>query len=201
MKKLLRVEFQDGTVICRDKVTDTYIDSLAIIGLPSVNALKISARDRRFVNLVSETPDGVNCTEVGGWYVFRKLGIEGMAKCLSAVSERLNLGLRVDIIETEEHFRDVKSKLRVSLDGSEFSYDKSSVTFAEAVRRLGEAEVEGLGMQVSGRDLVSRTGGEGYTPTGGGFYVWTKTNTAKKAALLEEIALSLGKNIHVILEQ
>ena len=203
MKKLLKVRFPDGSVICRDKkATDTYIDSLVRIGLPAVNELNISARDNRFVNLVSDKPDGSNCTEVGGWYVFRKLDAEGMAKYLTKVSDRLGLGLGVDIVEKpEEVFRSGKPEMKVVLDGVEFCLNSCAATFAEAIRRLGEAEVERLGMKVCRRDLVSRTGGEGYTPTGGGFHVWTKTPTKKKADLLEKIADSLGRSLHVYLGQ
>ena len=198
MKKLLTVRFPDGSTICREKVTDTYIDCLERIGLSKVNGLGLSARKGSFVNLVSKTPDGSNCTEVGGWYVFRKMGAESMEKCLSNVSDRLGLNLHIDM-KTDSGFRDKKSKLKVTLDGAEFCFDKCSVTFAEAVRRLGDAAVENLGIQVCGRNLISRTSGEGYTPTSDGYFVWTKTNTAKKVALLEDIAKSLGKNIRVLM--
>ncbi len=137
MKKLLKVRFPDGSVICRDKkATDTYIDTLVRIGLPAVNELNISARDNRFVNLVSDKPDGGNCTEVGGWYVFRKLDAEGMAKYLTKVSDRLGLGLGVDIVEKPEAvFRSWKPEMKVVLDGVEFCRNSCAATFAEAVRR------------------------------------------------------------------
>ena len=195
MQKLLKVRFPDGTEICRDKLTDTYIDCLERIGLPLVNSLGISARDRSFVNLVSDTTDGVNYTEVDGWFVFRKLDAEGMEQNLAAVSARLNLDLVVNIVE--KGGRDGKATLRVILDGEDITRSSGAKTFAEAVRRIGETEVERLGKTVAGRNLVSRTGGEGYTPTGGGFYVWTKTTTSQKVSLLEEIAGTLGRRMHV----
>ena len=167
MQKLLEVRFPDGTEICRNKVTDTYIDCLEKIGLPLVNSLGISARKKSYVNLVSDTTDGYNYTEVGGWFVYRKMGIGDMAKNLAAVSERLNLNLQIGIVETDRSFREDNATLRVFLDGEEITRSSGAKTFAEAIRHIGEPEVERLGIIIAGHSLVSRVGGEGYTPPAG----------------------------------
>lgn len=202
MKKFLKVQFQDNSVICRDKVTDSYIDCLEKIGLPIVHALGISARDKSFVNLVSEKSDGINYTEVDGWFVFRKLGIEGMKKNLEIVSERLNLNLRIEIVEKkDEVFRDKDKKkiLRVFFEGEDITQNSGAKTFAEAIMRIGEKQVEELGLIVADHNLVSRTGGDGYTLTSSGFYVWTKTPTSQKVSLLEKISSFTNTKIKVTL--
>ena len=199
-KKRLRVKFNDGTEICRqDRVTDTYIDCLDKIGLSTINSLGISARDRSFVNLVSETTDGRNYSEVNGWFVYRKIDIKKMRDNLTAISNRLGLNLKIDIFETGDTFRP-KSTLRIFLDGEEITRNNGARSFAEAIHRIGETQVEKLGLEVAGHKLVSRVGGEHYTPTGSGFYVWTKTPTQQKANLLTKIAESTGRDIRSTIE-
>lgn len=202
MKKLLKVHFQDGSVICRDKVTDSYIDCLKKIGLPVVHALGISARDRSFVNLVSKESDGINYTEVDGWFVFRKLEVEGMGKNLKTVSDRLDLNLLIEVVEKDEVFRDKDKKktLRVFFEGEDITQNSGAKTFAEAISKIGEEQVAKMGMIVAGHNLVAGTGGDGYTPTSRGFYVWTKTPASQKVSLLEKIAAGTNTKITVTLE-
>ena len=202
MKKLLKVQFQDGMVICRDKVTDSYIDCLEKIGLPAVHSLGISARDRSFVNLVSEESDGINYTEVDGWFVFRKLGIEGMERNLKTVSDRLDLNLRIEVVKTDEVFRDKDKKktLRVFFEGVDITQTSGAKTFAGAISKIGEEQVAKMGIIVADHNLVARTGGDGYTPTSRGFYVWTKTPASQKVSLLEKISAVTNTKMTVTLE-
>ena len=203
MKKYLKTHFQDGSVICRDKVTDSYIDCLKKIGLSTINSLRISARDRSFVNIVSDESDGINYTEVDGWFVFRKLGIERMQKNLETISDRLNLSLRIEIIEKkDEVFRDKDKKktLRVFYEGEDITQNSGAKSFAEAITKIGEEQVEKLGLIVAEHNLVSRTGGDGYSLTSRGFYVWTKTPASQKVSLLEKISALTNTKLNVTLE-
>lgn len=201
MKKLLKIIFQDGSVISHDKVTDSYIECLEKIGLPTVHSLGISARDRSFINLVSEESDGINYTEVDGWFVFRKLGIEGMEKNLKTVSDRLNLNLLIEVVEKDEVFRDKDKKktLRVFFEREDITQTSGAKTFAEAISKIGEEQVAKMGIIVAGHNLVARTGGDGYTLTSRGFYVWTKTPASQKVSLLEKISAVTNTKMKVSL--
>lgn len=109
-KRFLKVTFPDGTVIQEFAIRDTYIKTIEKIG-PAKAAEYFGTFSRYYGPVMSKNPeDYVNCTKQreiavlsDGWRLLTVGGAECIKDYLKEASEKLNLGLEVEVIQPEQN--------------------------------------------------------------------------------------------------
>lgn len=94
----LKVEFKDGTVVCRKTAIETFIEALRKIGFERVAALNIiHAKEYNLVSKQQRTPKGhqVWQHECDGWLVYSNLSNAQKMQDLEYISQQLHLGLKI----------------------------------------------------------------------------------------------------------
>lgn len=94
----LRVTMADGRVFCNERdATDTFCEVLQFVGLIRVRQLEIMPSG---INLISTSKDeNRQQRKVGNFYVFTNRSTRQKADQLQEVSERLNLHMKVEVID------------------------------------------------------------------------------------------------------
>lgn len=98
--KGLRVRFPDGTIVCHNKAIETYEEVLCRIGLQRVHSLGLTHAGYNLVGKEQRQSDKNPMMwqhKVGDWYIYVNLSNERKIHCLEAISEKLHLGLKVDV--------------------------------------------------------------------------------------------------------
>lgn len=196
---ILRVSFPDGSVIQESKPTDTFRSAICKIGLEKVNESGILAVAKKQIPLVGRE-EGPRTTQVDRWYVYNKLGTERMKELLSKLSEQLNCGLDVVLVESGQPDRKDSVDRRVLVEMEGGSYAEK---FKKAVEAIGPERVQALGIIRSGRNIVyvpapGQQPGEGQLTLRNGLLLNTKFSNDVKDAILQEIAAGLGIVIRTI---
>ena len=90
------------------------------------------------------------------------------------------------------------TRLAVTMpDGSRIYQRFASETFADVIDRIGIEQIKSLNKRLSGHTLISTSvPSTGYTERGE-YYIATRSNTATKKQIIEEIAAELGIAIQV----
>lgn len=198
-KMILRVSFPDGSVIQESKPTDTFRSALCKIGLEKVNECGCLAVPSRGIPLVGRE-EGPRTTQVSGWYIYNKLGTDRMKTLLSNLSEQLDCGLDVVLVESEHPERkdSVDRRILVEMEGASYAEK-----FKNTVDMIGPERVQALGIIRSGKNIVyspapGQLTGEGQLMLRNGFFLNTKFPNNDKDAILQEIADGLGIIIQTI---
>ena len=96
--KGLRVQFPDGTVICRTTAIETLKASLRRIGLQRVHDLNIQHAGYNLVSKQKRPSDGqIWQHELDGWYIYSNTTNLVKINDLRFISDKLHLGLKVDV--------------------------------------------------------------------------------------------------------
>ena len=94
----MRVQFPDGTVICQSTAIETLKVTLRRIGLQRVHELNIIHSGYNLVSKVKRPTDGVTWQhELDGWYIYSNTQNRVKMEDLRLISEKLHLGLKVDV--------------------------------------------------------------------------------------------------------
>ena len=94
----LRVEFPDGTVVCRNTAIETFIEALRKIGFEKAAAQNIiHAKEYNLVSKQLRSSKGrqVWQHECDGWYVYSNLSNAQKMQDLEYISRQLHLGLKI----------------------------------------------------------------------------------------------------------
>lgn len=198
-KIVLKVSYPDGSVIQESKPTGTFISALCRIGLEKVNECGFLAVPSRGIPLVGKE-EGSRTTQVNGWHIYNKLGTERMKTLLSKLSEQLDCGLDVVLVESGQPERKDSVDRRVLVEMGGDSYAEK---FKNTVETVGPERVQALGIIRSGRNIVyspapGQQPGEGQLMLRNGFFLNTKFPNDVKDGILQEIADGLGIIIHCI---
>lgn len=100
--KGLRVRFPDGTIVCHNKAIDTYKEVLCHIGLQRVHNLGLTHAGYNLVGKEQRQSDKNPMMwqhKVGDWFIYVNLSNERKMHYLEAISEKLHLGLKIDLVE------------------------------------------------------------------------------------------------------
>ena len=96
--KGLRVQFPDGTMICRTTAIETLKASLRRIGLQRVHDLNIQHSGYNLVSKQKRPTDGqIWQHELDGWYIYSNTTNLVKINDLRFISDKLHLGLKVDV--------------------------------------------------------------------------------------------------------
>ncbi len=164
-KKMIRVTFPDGKVICYKSATDTMVAVLQKLGADVISKIKmemchlpllskeIYPKYKEWMKLVDD-----------GWYVNTQSNSESKFLQLKAINEQMALGLKIELGDdfeaednpTKEKRSKSKDKLLVKFaDGQYFANNSALDTFLEVVWQIGIDEIKKKGLSWGGNPLVT----------------------------------------------
>lgn len=208
-KKLLRVTFPDGEVICYNNATSTMIAALNKIGsdkFPVINlelchlpllSKEIYPRYKEWMKPVCD-----------GWYLNAQSNSDNKYLQLCAISDQLSLGLGVEIgtdFETQatspnkEKKRSTKDKLLVKFpDGEYVANGRALDTYLETIWKLGIDEIMRKNLTWSGNALITTSQvANSQIQVGERCWVVVPSLTKDKAKLLRVIAAILKIKLEI----
>lgn len=208
-RKLIRVTFPDGKVICYGNVTSTFIAVLCEIGsdrFPEINLelchLPLLAREvyPRYKAWIKPVCDG--------WYVNTQSDTGQKYLQLRAISDSLDLGLDVEIGEDFEKqddpnkSRGTKSKdsLLVKFPDGEYIANQNPIdTFLQCLWKIGIEVIMRKGIEWSGNPLItSYQANNRQVQVDANRWATIPNTTKEKAKLLKVIALHLRLDIEIM---
>lgn len=163
-KKLLRVTFPNGKVICYNNATSTMIAVLNEIGEDRFSSIKL---DLCHLPLLSKEiypkyqKDMKPICE--GWYLNAQSNSDTKFLQLKAINEQLELGLKIELgadfktLEEPEKERKTRGrdKLLVKMPDGEFIANDSALeTFLEVIWNLGIEDIRKKDLSWSGNPLI-----------------------------------------------
>lgn len=164
-KKLLRVTFSNGKVICYNNATSTMIAVLNEIGEDRFSSIKL---DLCHLPLLSKEiypkyqKDMKPICE--GWYLNAQSNSDTKFLQLKAINEQLELGLKIELgadfktLEEPEKERKTRGrdKLLVKMPDGEFIANDSALeTFLEVIWNLGIEDIRKKDLSWSGNPLIT----------------------------------------------
>ena len=164
-KKLLRVTFPNGKVICYNNATSTMIAVLNEIGEDRFSSIKL---DLCHLPLLSKEiypkyqKDMKPICE--GWYLNAQSNSDTKFLQLKAINEQLELGLKIELgadfktLEEPEKERKTRGrdKLLVKMPDGEFIANDSALeTFLEVIWNLGIEDIRKKKLSWSGNPLIT----------------------------------------------
>ena len=97
LPKRLKVEFSDGTVICEDTATNTFVQSIQHIGLQRVSELPIRMNGCPLVS--TRKPESARAArELEGYFIETHSNTEGKSKCIQQIAGALQIKVSVSVI-------------------------------------------------------------------------------------------------------
>ncbi|WP_297067058.1 hypothetical protein [uncultured Duncaniella sp.] len=207
-RKLIRVTFPDGKVICYGNVTDTFIAVLREIGSERFPDIKLElchlpmlTREvyPRYKEWIKPVCDG--------WYFNAQSNTDQKYIQLRSISDSLNLGLNVEIGEDFEKQDNPnkacgtksRGKLMVRFSDGEYIANQNTLdTFLECLWKMGIDDIMRKGIEWGGKPLITS-----YKVSNRQVQVDTNRwaiipNTTKdKAKLLRVLAVHLRFNIEI----
>lgn len=206
-KKLIRVTFPDGEVICYNNATSTMIAALNKIGSDKFPAIKLELCHLPLLSKEIYPQYKEWMKPVGdGWYLNAQSNSDNKYLQLRAISDQLSLGLIVELgtdFETQinpnrgKKIR-TKDKLLVKFpDGEYVANDSALDTYLETIWKLGIDDIMRKHLTWGGKDLVTTNQlANGQIQVGERRWVMVPSITKDKAKLLRVVAAML----HVKLE-
>ena len=164
-KKLIRVTFPNGKVFCYKNVTSTMIAALIEIGEKRFPEIKLELCHLPLLSKeVYPMYKDYMKPICEGWYINSQSNSDTKYLQLKAISDQLNLGLKIELgedFETQDNPNKVKGtkskyKLRVRMRSGEFIANESALeTFLEVVWQLGVDDIRKKNLQWGGNDLIT----------------------------------------------
>ena len=211
----LRVEYPDGRIVQYPKATDTYVEVIENNYPDLIHELNIVHAN---VNIVtreySEQYASAQREISNGWLVFTNTSTRKKREDLIKISDKLNLGLKVDIISVatgeiikvdDNQSENNRQKIRVTFpDGKFIQPNKVLETIVEVVRYAGPEKVRELNIMVCGDNLILKHPKSRYVkackPVGNEWLVNTCSNTMAKYEQIMFISekLNLGITAEIV---
>lgn len=164
-KKLLRITFADGSVVCYKSATVTFMETLRRIGIEKLKDLDIECAH---IPLISETlyPKFKDYQKplVRGWYVMTQSDTEQKYLQLLSIKNKLNLDYTVECgddfeASTTKLFQKSKKSTESLLvkfpDGEFIGGEHPKDTFIDAIRKIGVDDLARKGIEIAGKPLFT----------------------------------------------
>lgn len=207
-KKLLRVTFPDGKVICCSKSVNTMIEALVEIGAERFPSIEMTMCH---LPLLSKTiyPQYKEWMKpiCDGWYLNTQADTETRYMQLRSISQQLSLGLvlemgvgfEVQAASTKERRQRTRDRLVVRFaDGECFDSVRASETYLGTIKKLGVETIMRKHIPWGYYDLITSTQQTKYqVQIGDNRWVTVPTATKDKARVLKVISAMLHIKIEV----
>lgn len=210
-KKLLRVTFPDGTVICYKNVTMTFVEALRKIGVDKLQNVHLDVYKRPIIT--REIYEGFEADIKpldNGWYVFACGDSTEKYLRLTTIIKQLEIeGITVEI-GTDFETSNVKgfSKARKKVggllvqfaDGEFIGGESPKDSYIQALTKIGLDTICYKGFEDRGEELVTRYNKYKGQVQSGGKWITIPGQTKDKIRALERISqkLNLGLKITII---
>lgn len=210
-KKLLRVTFPDGTVICYKNVTMTFVEALRKIGVDKLQNVHLDVYKRPIIT--REIYEGFEADIKpldNGWYVFACGDSTEKYLRLTTIIKQLEIeGIAVEI-GTDFETSNVKgfSKARKKVggllvqfaDGEFLGGESPKDSYIQALTKIGLDTICYKGFEDRGEELVTRYNKYKGQVQSGGKWITIPGQTKDKIRALERISqkLNLGLKITII---
>lgn len=208
-KKLLRVTFPDGEVICYNNATSTMIAALNKIGsdkFPVIN-LELCHLPLLSKEIYPQYKEWMKPV-CDGWYLNAQSNSDNKYLQLCAISDQLSLGLCVEIgtdfetqatLPNKEKKRSTKDKLLVKFpDGEYVANGRALDTYLETIWKLGIDEITRKNLTWGGNALITTSQvANSQIQVGERRWVVVPSLTKDKAKLLRVIAAILKIKLEI----
>ena len=210
-KKLLRVTFPDGTVLCYKNVTMTFVEALRKIGVDKLQNVHLDIYKRPIIT--REIYEGFE-TDIkpldNGWYVFACGDSTEKYLRLTTIINQLQIeGITVEIgtdFETSNIKGFSKARKKVGglliqfADGEFVGGESPKDSYIQALTKIGLDTICYKGFEDRGEELVTRYNKYKGQVQSGGKWITIPGQTKDKIRALERISqkLNLGLKITII---
>ena len=210
-KKLLRVTFPDGTVLCYKNVTMTFVEALRKIGVDKLQNVHLDIYKRPIIT--REIYEGFEADIKpldNGWYVFACGDSTEKYLRLTTIISQLQLeGITVEIgtdFETSNIKGFSKARKKVGglliqfADGEFVGGESPKDSYIQALTKIGLDIICYKGFEDRGEELVTRYNKYKGQVQSGGKWITVPGQTKDKIRVLERISqkLNLGLKITII---
>lgn len=210
-KKLLRVTFPDGTVLCYKNVTMTFVEALRKIGVDKLHNVHLDIYKRPIIT--REIYEGFEADIKpldNGWYVFACGDSTEKYLRLTTIINQLQLeGITVEIgtdFETSNIKGFSKARKKVGglliqfADGEFVGGESPKDSYIQALTKIGLDIICYKGFEDRGEELVTRYNKYKGQVQSGGKWITVPGQTKDKIRALERISqkLNLGLKITII---
>lgn len=210
-KKLLRVTFPDGTVLCYKNVTMTFVEALRKIGVDKLQNVHLDIYKRPIIT--REIYEGFEADIKpldNGWYVFACGDSTEKYLRLTTIISQLQLeGITVEIgtdfeTSTIKGFSKARKKVGGLLiqfaDGEFVGGESPKDSYIQALTKIGLDIIYYKGFEDRGEELVTRYNKYKGQVQSGGKWITVPGQTKDKILALERISqkLNLGLKITII---
>lgn len=164
-KKLLRVTFPNGKVLCYKNTTETMIATMQELGVDIMSKVKLELCHLPLLSKEIHPKYKEWMKPVcDGWYLNTQSNSDSKFLQLNAINEQLSLGLKVELgedFETQENPNKekrikYKDKLLVKFpDGQYFANNSSTDTFLEVIWEIGVDKIKQKEMSWCGKPLIT----------------------------------------------
>lgn len=164
-KKLLRVTFPNGKVLCYKNTTDTMIATLQELGDDVIANIKLELCHLPLLSkeIYLKYKEWMKPV-CNGWYLNTQSNSDSKYLQLNAINEQLSLGLTVELgddFETQdnpnkERRTKTKDKLLVKFpDGQYFANNSATDTFLEVIWEIGVDKIKQKELSWCGKPLIT----------------------------------------------
>ncbi len=164
-KKLLRVIFPNGKVLCYKNTTETMIATMQELGVDIMSKVKLELCHLPLLSKEIHPKYKEWMKPVcDGWYLNTQSNSDSKFLQLNAINEQLSLGLTVELgddFETQdnpnkERRTKTKDKLLVKFpDGQYFANNSATDTFLEVIWEIGVDKIRQKEMSWCGKPLIT----------------------------------------------
>lgn len=164
-KKLLRVTFPNGKVLCYKNTTETMIATMQELGVDIMSKVKLKLCHLPLLSKEIHPKYKEWMKPVcDGWYLNTQSNSDSKFLQLNAINEQLSLGLTVELgddFETQdnpnkERRTKTKDKLLVKFpDGQYFANNSATDTFLEVIWEIGVDKIKQKEMSWCGKPLIT----------------------------------------------
>ena len=164
-KKLLRVTFPNGKVLCYKNTTETMIATMQELGVDIMSKVKLELCHLPLLSKEIHPKYKEWMKPVcDGWYLNTQSNSDSKFLQLNAINEQLSLGLTVELgddFETQdnpnkERHTKTKDKLLVKFpDGQYFANNSATDTFLEVIWEIGVDKIKQKEMSWCGKPLIT----------------------------------------------
>ena len=207
-KKLLRVTFPDGTVICYKNVTMTFVEALRKIGVDKLQNVQLDIYKRPIIT--REIYEGFEADIKpldNGWYVFACGDSTEKYLRLTSIIKQLEIeGINVEIgtdFETSSVKGFTKAKKKVGglliqfADGEFIGGESPKDSYIQAITKIGLDIICQKGFEDHGEELVTRYNKYKNQVQSGGKWITIPGQTKDKIRALERVSQKLGLGLKI----
>ncbi|MGN0286010.1 MAG: hypothetical protein ACI4B4_14640 [Segatella copri] len=209
-KKLIRVTFPDGRVICYGNTTDTMIAVLVAIGSDKFASIDLELCHLPLLSrVVYPKLEEWMKPVCDGWYLNAQSNSEQKYLQLRSINDKLGLGLVIelgsDLVAEKGPLKDKKSRTKDKLlvkfpDGEYVAGESVLETFLQTMWQLGLEDIKRKNLMWGGHDLITTTKiTNTQVQVGENLWIVVPNTSKDKIKLLRVVAAMLHINLEISL--